>query len=94
MFAGAIILYKTQFQKATALSSTEGELYALFDARKMTLYIRSVLDELGMNQEEAIHVFKDNQGCLQLVNTNQPTRRTKHIEVRQFAILDNCQLGI
>ena len=94
MFAEAIILYKTQFQKATALSSTEGELYALFDARKMTLYIRSVLDELGMNQEEATHVFEDNQGCLQLVNTNQPTRRTKHIEVRQFAILDNCQLGI
>ena len=34
MFAEAIILYKTQFQKATALSSTEAEFYALCDAEK------------------------------------------------------------
>ena len=88
VFAGGTILYKTQFQKATALSSTEAEFYALCDAGKMTLYVRSVLDELGIDQEEATHVFEDNQACLQLVNASQPTRRTKHIEVRQFAILD------
>ena len=34
IFAGGTILYKTQFQKATALSSTEAEFYALCDAGK------------------------------------------------------------
>ena len=54
----------------------------------MTIYVWSILDALRIDQEEATQVFEDNQACLQLVNASQPTRRTKHIEVRQFAILD------
>ena len=44
-FAGATILYKTMFQKVIAMSSTEVEFYKLSDAGKMTLYVRSILDD-------------------------------------------------
>ena len=76
------------FQKAIALSSTEAEFYALCETGKMTLYVRSILDELGISQLAATQVFEDNEGCLNLVNANQPTRRTRHIEIREFAIQD------
>ena len=88
MFARAVIIYKTRFQKAIALSSTEAKFYALCEAGKMTLYVRSILDELGIDQLAATHVFEDNDGCLNLVTANQPTRRTRHIEIREFAIQD------
>ena len=88
MFAGAVIIYKTMFQKAIALSSTEAEFYALCEAGKMTIYVRSILDELGIDQLAATQVFEDNEGCLNFVNANQPTRRTRQIEIREFAIQD------
>ena len=88
MFARAVIIYKTRFQKAIALSNTKAEFYALCEAGKMTLYVRSILDELGIDQLAATHVFEDNDGCLNLVTANQPTRRTRHIEIREFAIQD------
>ena len=88
MFAGSVIIYKTMFQKSIALSSTEAEFYALCETGKMTLYVRSILDELGISQLAATQVFEDNEGCLNLVNSSQPTRRTRHIEIREFAIQD------
>ena len=87
-FAGAAILYKTMFQKPIAMSSTEAEFYSLSDAGKMTLYIRSILDDLGIDQEEATQMFEDNRGCIQLASVHQPTKRSQHIDVREFAILD------
>lgn len=50
----------------------------------MTLYIRSILVELGISQDEAVPVYEDNRGCLQLATAQQPTCRTRHIETHEF----------
>ena len=50
MMVGATIVYKIILQRAVALSSTEAEFYALSEAGKLTLYVRSILDELGISQ--------------------------------------------
>ena len=47
-FAVAAILYKSMNQNVIALSSTEEEFYSLSDAGKMTLYVRSILDDFGV----------------------------------------------
>ena len=52
------------------------------------LYIRSLLDELGISQDHASTVYDKNEGCLKLANSGQPSKRTRHIDTRQFAILD------
>ena len=54
----------------------------------MTLYVRSILDDMGIDQTEATQMFEDNQGCLQLAVEGQPTKRSRHIEVREFAVMD------
>ena len=88
MMAGAAVIYKTILQKTIAMSSTEAEFYALADAGKLTLYLRSVLEDLNIEQIDATPIYEDNQGCRLMATANKPTRRTRHIDIKYFAILD------
>ena len=86
--AGGTILYKTKFQNCIALSSTEAEFTAACDAGRSILYVRSILDEINMPQDSATPLFIDNNGALLMGNAQQPTRRTKHMDLKNFALLD------
>ena len=88
MLAGATIVYKTILQRTVALSSTEAEFYALSEAGKLTLYVRSILHELGIAQDEATSIYEDNQGCLHMTQSQKPTKRTRHVDMRYFAVLE------
>ena len=88
---GASIIYKTILQRTVALSSTEAEFYALADAGKATLYMRSVLRDLFMEQEQPTVIYEDNRGCLKMTQALKPTKRTRHVDTRYFAILDWVQ---
>ena len=87
-FCGGTIFYKTKFQDTIALSSTEAEFTAACDAGKAILYIRSILDEIGVPQNEATTLYIDNNGALLMGNAQQPTRRTRHMDIKHFSLLD------
>ena len=87
-FCGGTIYYKTKFQDTIALSSTEAEFTAACDAGKAILYVRSILDEIGIPQDEATTLFIDNNGALLMGNAQQPTRRTRHMDIKHFSLLD------
>jgi hypothetical protein len=81
--AGGTVLYKTKYQDTVALSSTEAEFTAAAEASKYILYVRSILDQLGIPQDAATPVlYKDNQGALLLTNAQQPTKRTRHMDIK------------
>jgi hypothetical protein len=71
-----------------AHSSTEAEFTAACDAGKMILFFRSLLDELGIEQKHATILYEDNNGALMMANSQQPTRRTRHMDIKKFALLD------
>ena len=87
-YAGGTIYYKTKFQDTIAMSSTKAEFTAACDAAKAILYIRSILDEINVPQDEATTLFIDNNGALLMANAQQPTRRTCHMDIKHFALLD------
>jgi len=87
LLAGAAILWKTRFQPTIALSSTEAEFVAGSDTGKMTLYIRSILKELGFEQLVPTTIYQDNHGAIHMANAQAPTRRTRHVELKHFALL-------
>ena len=91
MLGGGAIIYKTIVQRTVALSTTEAEFYSLTDAGKLVLYVRLVLSDLGMEQKDATKIYEDNRGCLQMAQALKPTRRTRHVEAKYFAILDWVQ---
>ena len=88
MLAGAAIGYKTKFQKAVALSSTEAEWVAACEVGKMILYFRSLLEDLGRPQHDATVMFEDNRGALFMANAQQASTRTRHIDIKHFALVD------
>lgn len=86
--AGGTIIYKTKFQDTIALSSTEAEYTAACDAGKAILYVRYILDEINMPQESATTLYIDNNGALMMGNAQQPTRRTRHMDIKKFSLND------
>ena len=87
-FAGAVVAYKSKFQSTIALSSTEAEFSAACATGKVILYLRSILEEIGISQKHATVLYEDNQGAIMMANARQPTRRMRHVETAQFAIID------
>jgi len=88
VFAGAVIAYKSRIQKTIALSSMEAEFMAACDAGKTILYLRTILKEMGVEQNEATALYEDSQGALMIANAQQPTRRTRHLDTATFALQD------
>uniref|UniRef100_A0A7S2W8N9 Reverse transcriptase Ty1/copia-type domain-containing protein n=1 Tax=Eucampia antarctica TaxID=49252 RepID=A0A7S2W8N9_9STRA len=54
----------------------------------MALYLRSLLDELNIKQTAATKLYEDNSGAISMANAQRPTRRTRHLDIRCFALLD------
>jgi hypothetical protein len=84
--AGGTVLYKTKYQDTIAQSSTEAEFIAAAEAGKYILYLRTILEQIGLEQEKATIIYEDNQGALLMAKAGQPTKRTKHIDIKHFAI--------
>ena len=89
--AGGAVLYRTAYQQAIAHSSTEAEFVAACDAGKYILYLRSLLQEIGLRQEDATVLYEDNQGALLMANAQKPTRRTRHIDLKYFGLQEWVQ---
>ena len=84
--AGGTLFYKTKYQETVSLSSTEAEFMAATEAGKYILYIQTILKEIGLPQKLATILYEDNQGALLMANAQQPTKRTRQVETRHFAI--------
>jgi hypothetical protein len=88
LYAGGAIGYKCKYQDTIAHSSTEAEFVAACDAGKMILFFRSLLDDLGYEQPQATTLYEDNNGALMMANAQQPTRCTRHIDIKHYSLLD------
>ena len=88
LLSGVAVLYSTKFQKAVALSSTEAEFVSASDAGKYALYLRSLLTDLGFTQSDPTTLLIDNTGAVFMVDAQAPTRRTRNVDIRYFALLE------
>jgi hypothetical protein len=88
MYAGGAIGYKPKYQDTIAHSSTEAEFVAACDTVKLILFFRSLLEDLKLEQQHATILYEDNQGVLQMANAQQPTRQTRHVDIKKFTLLD------
>jgi hypothetical protein len=61
---------------------------AACDTGKMVLFVWSVLWDLGVPQEAATLLYKDNGGCTAMGNARKPTPRTRHIDIKYFTLCE------
>ncbi len=86
--AGAAIACKWRVRPTVSLSSSEADYLAASNAGKMALYLRSVLDDLNVLQTLATVIYEDNRGALLMSRAAQPTKQSRHIEIRHYALND------
>ena len=85
-YTGGTIFYNTKFQETIAISHTEAEFTAAYNAGESISYVRSILDQIRVSQDEAT-TFSINSVLL-MGNVQQTTHCTRHMDMRQFAIQD------
>ncbi len=59
---------------------------ATYDTGKMILFVRSILWDLGIPQEAATFLYKDNDACTMMGNAHNPTAQTRHMDIKFFSI--------
>ena len=73
------VSWKTLVQKNVALSTTEAEYGAVYEAVKELCLIKKLLKEVGITPKRCL-LYCDNQACIKLVKGAQLNGRTKHIK--------------
>ena len=46
------------------------------------------MEELGIENNEPTPIYEYNQSAIEIINANKPTGRSRHIDIRFFAIQD------
>lgn len=79
---GGLISWISKKQDVVALSTTEAEYIAASLATQELLWLRRLLNELGFVQEEAIVLYEDNMGAIEVSKNPKFHGRMKHIDIR------------
>lgn len=82
MISYGTVSWSSKRQKTSALSSTEAEYIAMAAAAAEAVWLRQLLQDISLGNEEPINIYCDNQSALALVDTTKFHNRTKHIAVR------------
>ena len=76
------ISWKSKRQPVVALSSTEAEYVALCLAAQEAVWLRFLLNDVKIKQNNPTIIFEDNQGAICLSKNPGDHPRTKHIDVK------------
>ncbi|KAM7469095.1 hypothetical protein LguiA_007278 [Lonicera macranthoides] len=91
-FSGGPISWRSMLQGVVALSTTEAEYIAATEAVKEALWLRGLIGDLGMVQEN-VDVYCDSQSAIHLAKNQVHHGRTKHIDVRFHFIREIIESG-
>jgi hypothetical protein len=81
-------------QNCVTLSVTEAELVAAIMAVQDMLYVKKVLESMGLQAELPMILYVDNKGAKDLVNNWSVGGRTRHMDVRNHFLRELKEAGI
>lgn len=88
-FQGSIIGWFCRKQDSVSLSSTEAEYIAISEACKRLLPLKRLFVEVNCSKSaDPLLIREDNQGAIQLVQSGNVGRRSKHIDTRVHFVRD------
>jgi len=89
--SGGVVSWSSKRQATVALSSTEAEYMALTHTTKETIWLRTILKELGFAQNDATTLYEDNQSCIALAKNPIHHARTKHIDIQHHFVREKVE---
>src|SRR6266481_3144334 len=78
---GACIMWSSKKQGMVSLSTTEAEYIALTHTAKQMMWIRRLLNEIGLNQTDLTLICCDNLSAITITHDATYHARTKHIKI-------------
>ncbi|PPQ81640.1 hypothetical protein CVT24_004199 [Panaeolus cyanescens] len=93
-YVDSLVAWSATKQRSVALSTTEAEYYALTNATKEALWLRSFLSFCKMDFPSTTTVFSDNQAAVSLSVSPSISSRSKHIDIRYHFLRQHVLDGI
>jgi hypothetical protein len=90
----AAVSWASTKQVSVALSSCEAEIVAASEGAKEGVYLRALLQELGVELKEPTDLAVDNRAARDLCYNPEHHRRTKHIARRHFFVREKVEEGV
>jgi hypothetical protein len=90
---GAPVAWKSHAQRNVTLSSTEAEYVAVSEVCTEIIFIRQVLNFMGIVVDYPILVFVDNIGAIYLASNSATSQRSRHIDVRYHYVREYVEDG-
>lgn len=79
---GSTVSWTAKKQATISLSSTEAELVALCSAACQNQWLVRILKNIGLEMNEPVPFFEDNQSTINIVCNQRDLGRMKHIDVK------------
>ena len=77
-----LISWCSKTTPSVKLSSTDAEYYALAKVTKEIMYLKQLLETLGLTVKTPILIYEDNQQAIDIANNLMIKSRTKHIDIK------------
>ena len=76
-----------------ALSSCESEYMAACCATQEALWLRYILEEIGISMQTPLVLYEDNQAAIKFSKNQGQHRRTKHVDLRYHFVRERVNAG-
>jgi hypothetical protein len=90
---GDPVSWSSKKQRVVALSTCEAELYAEAAAIQEVLWLRGLMEELGLFTQMGSTVYGDNQSAIAVSEHGVKGERTKHVDVKYHFVTESVERG-
>jgi hypothetical protein len=81
---GAPVIAKIGTQRIVTLSITEAELFSAITNAQDMMFVKRVVESIGLKVKLPMILTIDNKGTVDLINNNSVDGRTMYVETRQY----------
>jgi hypothetical protein len=90
---GDPVSWSSKKQRVVALSTCVAELYAEAAAIQEVLWLRGLMEELGLHTATGSTVYGDNQSTIAVSQNGVKGERTKHVDVKYHFVTETVEAG-
>jgi hypothetical protein len=87
------VIAKSGTHWIVTLSVTEAELFAATTYAQGMMFVKRVVESIGLKVKLPMILTIDNKGTVDLINNNSVGGRTRHVETRQYYLRGLKQEG-